>query len=55
MTSAEERHSIKERENYVHEPGDGRIGNCEEKEALEHCTGAKEETKKGVRRSRVTQ
>ena len=32
----------------VHEPEGDSIGNCEEKEALEHRTGAKEETKKGV-------
>jgi len=32
----------------VHEPEGDSIGNCEEKEALEHGTGAKEETKKGV-------
>ena len=39
----------------VHEPEGDSIGNCEEKEALEHGTGAKEETKKGVGGSRVTQ
>jgi len=39
----------------VHEPEGVSLGNCEEKEALEHGTGAKEETKKGVGRSRVTQ
>jgi len=32
----------------VHEPEGDSIRNCEEKEALEHGTGAKEETKKGV-------
>jgi len=32
----------------VHEPEGDSIGNCEEKEALEHGTGAREETKKGV-------
>jgi len=36
----------------VHEPEGDSIGNCEEKEALEHGTGAKEETKKGVGRCR---
>ena len=39
----------------VYEPEGDSIGNCEEKEALEHGTGAKEETKKGVGGSRVTQ
>jgi len=32
----------------LHEPEGDSIGNCEEKEALEHGTGAKEETKMGV-------
>ena len=32
----------------VHEPKGDSIGNYEEKAALEHGTGAKEETKKGV-------
>ena len=39
----------------VHEPEGDNLGNCEEKEALEHGTGAKEETKKSVGGSRVTQ
>ena len=60
----EERESVRERgrarardmclEDSVHEPEGGSIGNCEEKEALEHGTGAKGETKKGVGGSRVT-
>ena len=32
----------------VHEPESDSIGNCEEKEALEHGTGAKDQTKKDV-------
>jgi len=56
----EERESVRERreraresERHVfgdslNEPEGDSIGNCEEKEALEHGTGAKEETKKGV-------